>query len=524
MDNCGFSPELAADMRQKGIDLRLTRKILDKYNAGGYAHVEPVKVSGIPEIDGHTILDMTGDVQAFLDPDEAQACLDRIGLGIKAADLGRPEGGRIIFDKPALRKLGVLLYPYVAYGILNGGSASSYIDTRKNNNFNAALMEVCRKEFDLMKKISEDKSKGLTPAYLNQDMTPGPSFIELKMRALLIEILRYQAATGRKETVLPMFQMTSVHNDGEIGRAYRLYRESPILAGLIRATGVDITRVQTGVQHMLAAYSHSEAGKTKTVFDRAYGKENNTLPMPGGHGQNFLILSRIYRDFWRKGYKFAYLGNVDNLGFAVEPVSLGLMALHNKQAAFEFAFRTVVDVKGGILVADQRPKLNCVDIGPGIAKDEVVKAEREGKRVLFNCAVGLFNLEYLVPNLEHIAENLPVRFSDQEKDAGRYSQAEQITWEIMGMMDDFLVFGVDKYDRFLAAKILLESLMTSGIGLENPDYPTDNDREKDLKAAALKLSAGLKNKLRTVYGMKFDGRRWTPKSVEELRAELCSRR
>ena len=35
-------------------------------------------------------------------------------------------------------------------------------------------------------------------------------------------------------------------------------------------------------------------------------------------------------------------------------------------------------------------------------------------------------------------QNLPVRFSDQDKDAGRYSQAEQVTWEIIGMLEDFI--------------------------------------------------------------------------------------
>jgi len=34
------------------------------------------------------------------------------------------------------------------------------------------------------------------------------------------------------------------------------------------------------------------------------------------------------------------------------------------------------------------------------------------------------------------------------------------------MLDSFLVFGIDKYQRFLAAKMLSETLLTSGFLLE----------------------------------------------------------
>ena len=29
-----------------------------------------------------------------------------------------------------------------------------------------------------------------------------------------------------------------------------------------------------------------------------------------------------------------------------------------------------------------------------------------------------------------------MRFSDQNKDAGHYSQAEQVTWEVIALMED----------------------------------------------------------------------------------------
>lgn len=519
--NYDLPAALAADMEQKGIDVALTCKILDQFNAGKYDNVEPVKVSNIPTVDGRVILDMTGEITEKIDYATARKNIERLGISIDLAEIGRMDGSEIIFDNQALTRLGIMLFPILAYGILNGGSASSYIDYKKNKAFNETLFQICHHEFEILETMSKGKPKGLTPAFINQDATPGPSFIELKMRALLIEILKYQIITGKQpEVLLPMFQMTSVYNDREIGDAYKHYKNSEILTELCQVTGVDITEVKTGIQPMLAAFSPSSAGKPKTIFDRAYGKENNSLPMPGGHGQNFIILRQVYQDLLSKGIKYIYLGNVDNLGFTVDPVSLAIMALRNKQAGFEFAFRTVVDVKGGVLIEDQRHRLNCADIGPAISKAEVLNAEKSGKKILFNCAIGLFDLEYLVKNLDHIIDNLPVRFSDQDKDAGVYSQAEQVTWEIIGMLDDFLIFGVDKYQRFLAAKMLLEGLMTSGIGLDNPAYPQDPDPEKDLKTMAVKLNQGLRNKLAGVYGMKQTGGRWVPKKVAELKKEI----
>lgn len=508
-------------MKQKGIDVDLTCKILNQFNAGKYDKVEPVKVSNIPAVDGQVILDMTGDIKVTMNWATARENIERLGLNIDLTRIGTATGPEITFDKIALTRLGTLLFPVLAYGVLNGGSASSYIDYKKNKAFNETLFEICQNEFTTLEKLSKGKAKGLTPAYMNQDGTPGPSFIELKMRALLIQILKYQLILKQQpEILLPMFQMTSVYNDREIQEAYANYRESELLTGLSQETRVDITAVRTGIQPMLAAFSPSSAGKPKTIFDRAYGKENSALPMPGGHGQNFIILRQVYQELLASGIKFIYLGNVDNLGFTVDPAALAIMALKNKQAGFEFAFRTVVDVKGGVLIEDQHHRLNCADIGPAISKAEVLNAEKSGKKILFNCAIGLFNLEYLVKNLDHIIDNLPMRFSDQDKDAGVYSQAEQVTWEIIGMLDDFLIFGVDKYERFLAAKMLLEGLMTSGIGLDHPAYPTDPDPEKDLKTMAVKLNRGLQAKLSGIYGMKQTGGRWVPKTVAELKKEI----
>ncbi|HBG16780.1 MAG TPA: hypothetical protein DDW93_08375 [Firmicutes bacterium] len=519
--NYGFSPSLAAEMRNKGIDLRLTRKILAKYNAGEFDRFQPVKAVGIPSVDGEKIIDFTGELQVKVALATVQAKIDKWGLKIDLQQICKVEGKEGIFDQKALQQLGILLYPVVGYGILNGGSASSYFDYKKNVAFNPQYFEICQKEFSLIEKSGKNRSKGLVPAYLNEDSTPGACFIELKMRSLLIEILRYQQLTGTKpQQLLPLFQMTSIYNNQEMAEAYQLFKNSLYLQELVSETGVEITKVLTGVQPMLAAYTHSCLGRPKEIFTNAYGIENTPLPMPGGHGQNFEILRDCYQELLQRGIKLIYLGNVDNLGFTVNPIAIALLALQGKQAGFEFSFRTVVDVKGGVLVLDQNNKLNCADLGVAISQEEVLAAEQRGESILFNCATGLFDLEYLVSHLDCIIDNLPVRFSDQDKDAGRYSQAEQVTWEIIGMLDDFYIFGIDKFDRFLAAKLGVETLLASGIGLDDPRFPKGEDPKKDLKRIAIKLHHGLKQKLATVYGMKKVRGRWEPKSIQELRSEI----
>jgi hypothetical protein len=304
--------------------------------------------------------------------------------------------------------------------------------------------------------------------------------------------------------------MTSVYNNETIAEAYEHYRSSPLLEDLISATGIDVTEALTGIQPLLAAYTHSDEGEPKGIFTRAWGKENTLLPLPGGHGQNFVALRDIYVDLYRSGYRYAYLGNVDNLGNTVDPKTLALTALSGRSAAFEFSFKTPVDVKGGVLIEDRSGKLNAVDIGPAVSKEEVARAEEEGKPILFNCATGLFDLSYLAEHIDSVIRDLPIRISDQDKDAGKYSQAEQITWEIIGMMDDPLILGVDKTKRFLASKLFLENLVTSGTGLESSEYP------EELRPLATRLKGGLEELLRGTYGMKLESGRWIPRTPEEL--------
>ena len=266
--------------------------------------------------------------------------------------------------------------------------------------------------------------------------------------------------------------------------------------------------MKSASQPLISAYTQEPRG-TRNVF---LGKDGmSPLPLPGGHGQNFKVLKTVYRELESAGKMYAELGNIDNLGNIPDPLSIAITAIKKPQSAFEFSFKTKVDVKGGILVEDQYGHLNCADIGVAISKDEVAHAENSGKPVLFNCATGIFDLSYLNASIDDIIRKLPVRFSNQDKDAGLYSQAEQVTWEIIGLLDKLVILGVDKYERFIAAKLLLESFLASGIGLT--DIP---DEDKAFAEVGRKLNRGLTNLLQNTYHLYLENGKWLPLPLSKI--------
>lgn len=514
METRSFSPRIEREFKDKKIDKRLTLEILDRFNRGEFSNTKTVEVDSIPEVDGKSILDRTGDSEYRIDRATAGDRLAEFLPEEVYSGFGRRDGFEIVFTRQELGRLGMHLLPFAAYGILNGGSASSYIDRKKNIAFSEQLFDLAQPVFREAAELSSGQPKGITPAFIHPDGSPGPSFLELKMRALLIQARRYESVAGGTKGgplgMLPIFQMTSEYTDTAIASALQQYEESPYLKDLISDATAHIQAPLTAVQPLLAAYTHSSEGLPKQVFTEAWGKKDSLLPLPGGHGQNFAVLADIYRKLYESGKRFAYLGNIDNLGNTVDPAALALLALSGKPAAFEFSYKTPVDVKGGVLVKDSTGGLNAADIGPAISKEELARAESSGKPVLFNCATGLFDLKYLVPQLDYIARELPTRFSDQQKDAGAYSQAEQITWEILGMLEDPLILAVEKYERFLASKLLLENLMTSGVRLDHEEFPSE------LKELSQKLYTGLQKLLRGPYGLTLSGGKWVPQSASEL--------
>ena len=180
----------------------------------------------------------------------------------------------------------------MGYGVLNGGSASSYFDYKKNVALSPELYEICAdQKLHFLAEFGRNKRKLWFPGNNNEDGTPGATFIELKCAPFYWKFSATNYIPGVKEQrILPLFQMASIYNYQELEKAYESFRDSPYLQDLMAETGVEINKeVLTGVQPMLAAYTHSSLGRPKEVFTTAIGKPNNPLPMPGGHGQNFQI-------------------------------------------------------------------------------------------------------------------------------------------------------------------------------------------------------------------------------------------
>jgi len=475
-------------------------RFLDDLNSGKFGDIKGVTPASVPDLSNPSIIDRRSRGSWTMDLQDARSRFAKLDLPFSPESVATPApGASLVFDEAALEKIGIHLYPKAAYGVLNGGSASTYADVKKNRSLDPDLFGRYRDRFDSLASECKGRPKGITPAYINPDGSPGYSFLYLKLRMLLEHKRRYFDMTGRlPETILPAFQMTSVLTDGAIGDAFREYTMMDGLRGIADSIGCTSIEIFTETQTMMAAITHSSEGLPRRIFDHAYGKNDTGLAMPGGHGQNFQILAPIYRKMYAQGIRYAWLGNIDNMGYTVDPVSLAIFALSGKEAAFEASFRTPMDVKGGIIVTDAAGKITCADIGPSIGFDDVLAFEASGKPVLFNCAIGLFDLGKLIERLDELPYKLPLRITDQDKDVGRYAQAEQITWEIIGLLDDPLFLAVEKPRRFIAAKMLMETILTS--------LPPEDGKGAGLVAE--ELHRGLVALLTSEYGLVLEDGRW----------------
>jgi len=512
-----------ADLKNRfeaiGADWSFSREVLDRLNAGTLA-APSINVAGFPPLDGKQIIDLRGDGPWRIHRPTAVKAWNSLFPGQPVeAFLLAGKGDEVSVDGPALDVLGLRLSQVTAFGVLNGGMATSYADAKKNQSLGAGLYSIFKADLEKMATLTGGQPKGITPAFVQKDGTFGPSYLELKLRALgLINMAAKRV--GHQGPGLQLFQMTSQSTDAPLRRALAEYQQSPALADLSFHFPRPLTESPTAVQELLGTFTSSKEGQPRRFFTVKRDGMEVPYALPGGHGQNFRVLRKVYADLLAAGYRYAYLGNVDNLGFLPSFRGLALLALSGAPAAFDFAFKTPVDVKGGVLYREPSGALNCADIGVAIGSDEVAAAEKAGTSILFNCATGLFDLPRLVADLDRITRQLPVRLTEQDKDIGRYAQAEQVTWEVIGLLKDPLVFGIEKNRRFLAAKLLLDCLMTSGLHWEDPRF-----NQPDLapyRSLSEGLNAGLTTLLEGPFGYRKEGKVWVPQSEAELTRRIVS--
>jgi hypothetical protein len=505
--------ELRARFEEIGADWEYSQAILERLNAGTLA-APAVTVAGFPPLDGRQILDLRGEGPWIVSRAKAEATLRSLFPGEDpAATLPPGDSDEVALDVPTLEQLGLRLSQVTAFGVLNGGMATSYADTKKNQALGQGLYSIYKADLERMAAVAGGLPKGITPAFVQADGTPGPSYLELKLR-VLAQINLAARKVGFTGPGLQLFQMTSHSTDGPLREALTGYRSSPALADLVGYLPRQPDQAPTAVQELLGTFTSAKDGHPRRFFVTKQGNREGPYALPGGHGQNFRVLRQVYRDLKAAGYRYAYLGNVDNLGFLPSLRGLALLALSGAPAAFDFAFKTPVDVKGGVLYREPSGHLNCADIGVAIGADQVTAAEKGGTPILFNCATGLFDLDRLVEDLDRITASLPVRLSEQDKDIGRYAQAEQVTWEVIGLLDQPLIFGIEKSRRFLAAKLLLDCLLTSGLHWDDPRF--DQPELAPFRALSAGLNAGLQALLEGPFGYRKTGSGWVPMTEAEI--------
>lgn len=501
------------DFSSKMIDGDMTLRILEKVNRN-FEQASEEKVS-LPDSSYEQLVRPSSGYRFKADYQEVE---QRISELIPAYSLPHPRKGRQFIELPLkeLKNIGMHLLPFTAYGLLNGGAATSYIDRKKNSSYFPPLLDLLGSSFTSIAAEAEGKSKALTPAYMNPDGSPGFTFLEMKMRSILVLMVEARRATGTEVTI-PLFEMRNPALNKQLEEACDNFRKSPALKDLIEELGYDVTRSRYRLQELTAAFTHSSEGSPRRLFTEAFGQPGELLALPGGHGLNFAVLRPLYEELHANGYRFSTLVNIDNMGNFIDPVHLALTFLTGSQASFEFSVKTPLDRKGGVLALTPDKHPTCVDIGVAVSYEEIEAAEAVGKNILFNCATGLFDLDYLTAEIDTIIENLPIRLSDQEKDAGRYSQAEQITWEVINLIPKPLIIAVDKPKRFIAAKLLSELLATSLSGEIVTKLESIHPEYHEFCTQTQLLHDSLEELLSTVYGMKLSSEgKWVPKTVSEL--------
>ncbi|TFG62006.1 MAG: hypothetical protein E4H36_09045, partial [Spirochaetales bacterium] len=271
------SDQLIESMKQKNIDVDLTLRILDMVNSGSLT-AEQIRIKAVPSVDNTRILDMRGEATWPVSKKMLSIAVERFPeLSFLLEKLRRDAtaGGILVLGRKDLYRAGIMLMPYVAYGILNGGSATSYADRRKNIDFHPAYFSLVEPVFNNMAGLCSGRSKGITPAFIQGNGSGGPSFLELKLRALLLKIRENELLTGGRFTgCIPLFQMTNITTNEEIGRALESYGESPLLRDLVNETGIGIREIKTGVQPLIAAFTPASPGRPRSIFSGAYGKTN----------------------------------------------------------------------------------------------------------------------------------------------------------------------------------------------------------------------------------------------------------
>ena len=204
--------ELRVRFQEIGADWAFSKDILDRLNDGQLT-APPVTVGTFPPLDGRQILDLRGDGPWTVSRASAESALRSLFPGLSPSSvLPAGTGNEVSLDGPRLEALGLRLSQVTAFGVLNGGMATSYADSKKNQALGAGLYSIYKADLERMAELTAGLPKGITPAFVQGDGSPGPSYLELKFRVLCLMNMAAQKA-GYSGPGLQLFQMTSQSTD-----------------------------------------------------------------------------------------------------------------------------------------------------------------------------------------------------------------------------------------------------------------------------------------------------------------------
>lgn len=491
-------------LEESGIDSKQSLQILARLEANQLisSSKSDDKKLEIPAVDGEQLIDLSSDVIEYQLQTSQLKTLSEQFPELQCTSLYQRSAKQeqLLATKEEIEEVGLLLSPYFGFGLLNGGSASSYFDQKKNHGFSPQLYELFSSEFESLKAKYQSLPKALCPAFLegsqDEGFSEGPSFMSLKLRSVLemqksSRDFRERKALGPASSQMKVFQMTSQLTQQALAKYLKHNWQNDTAQLGFRASQLGWLpeeNISGAQQSLISTFSKDAAGKWSFFSD----KNGDYLPMPGGHGQVFTTLKETWRELRRQGIHYISIGNIDNIAYNPEKLFIGLLALSGKNAFFACSYRTAVDNKGGVLLRQPNGKLSCFDIGVGVDKSIFQRAEEEEKPLLFNCAIGYFHLDYLLDNIERIIAQLPLRISEQNKEKGHYWQVEQVAWEVLGLLDSSIIGAVKKEEYFLAAKLQLESFVNSAYSLKRYE---EQEELKTFASLAVRLGAGLKSVL-----------------------------
>lgn len=173
--------------------------------------------------------------------------------------------------------------------------------------------------------------------------------------------------------------------------------------------------------------------------------------VPPGHGDVYESLRRsgMLESLLSRGYRWAFISNLDNLAATMEPWILGLIAEQEIEFLLEVTARTPVDRKGGTLVV-RDGNLELLEIAQVAEEDRPEFQDIERFRV-FNTNNVWVDLEALHQVLEADKLSLPIIRNRKEIEGQRIVQLETAMGAALGCFDNSRGLRVTR-DRFFPTK------------------------------------------------------------------------